>query len=503
MSSNFSRLKSDENGKLILEYNDKTRNLDEFAFIDKNNENKLIDFFGNVFYDPKVLEDLKSQILSGTEVMDLLQQNKMPKPGAVAYIRGKLMYYDITHSSISNFNLGYVQDVLEKTGNYTIFTTDNNTNFDKISDSLYFIVKRKDENNIPSDIPIPFKIEIVDESTNKLKAISVNLDNYSIDEEGDPPDIQVGDLIIQSGVWELLLAQETDLMSLDEKKLSKEYLSNQLKVIQNQIEILTSYKSSLENAGYSEDDPEYIKTVRQLNYQQALKEFYSAILDCETCDPNDESTWNDEVIAKKENLDEAKHELELPPPSTKEIIIKTIDRIGLSVMGSIDIYLTGYYEDPPSVTQAGVPDYISNVNLTNTHTSHFSGTSVGIKGINENLGVNYLLVKGSYNTDVKGTSNLSFVIDIAKVAGVEAQRGNYKYEAFSALFKVREHNFWDYTGGNVTWEYFVNMTPLTNDSSNPDYGKFRIDCQIKAYKDYHNANLGARWFATLNKIKGF
>lgn len=499
------RIKLDEDGNLVFSIKNKIKKSTDLVYIDRQ-LNKLTDFEGNIFYDPDVLNDLKSRIMSTDEVFELLNQDKIPKPGSLVYVRGKLMYYDITKSSISNMNLGHVVSVVESQQNYTIFTTDNNTKFEDISDDKYFIVKRNDANGIPSDVPSPFRIEVVDVNTNKLKAIKVSLDTYEIDPEGEPPDIQVDDLVIQAGSWEMLLSQPTDITSGDEEEdntINKDYLQTQLSQIQDQIDILSSYLNALTNAGYSEDDPEYIKTNRQLEYQQALHDLYEAIINCEQCDPNDQSTWTDEVLQKQQILNDKKQQLELPPPSTKEVIIRTIEKIGLSVMGSIDIYLTGFYEDPPAVTSAGIPSYISNVSMTDVQTSHFRGTSVGIKGTNENLGPNYLLVKGSYNADVKGTSSLSFILDIAKVAGVEGQRSNYKYEAFSALFKVKERNFWDYTQGSVTWEYFVNMVPLTNDPDSANYGKYRISCEIRAYKDYHNANLGARWFATLNKFRGF
>jgi len=497
----FSKIKI-QNGNLAFENTDgKVKEITKFAFIDKQN-NLLKDYWGETFYDPKVLEELKEQYRTGREVIELVSSEQPIKPGTMAYINGKMMFYDITKSDVANFSLGEVVSIVEEGTNYVIVTTNDNSNFEKIRDGIYFLVRRENENGIPEDVPQPFRVEVVDENQKKLKLIKIDLN--TLEDADSKPDVQVHDIIVQAGSWQMILSESSQIQSQSEGELSKDEIRKMLPSIQNQIQTLQAYLEAMENAGYTEDDPEYVKTQRQLEYQQALYDFYNALINCSSCDPNDESTWTSEVRNKKQALDQAKENLNIPPPSTKEVIIKTIEKIALSVMGSIDIYLTGYYEDPPSdLTSTGVPEWVSDVSITNVSTAHFRGTSVGIKGLKEDWGPNYMVIKASYNADVKCRSDISFIIDVAKVAGVEQQRGNYRYEAFSALFKVRERNFWDYDGGNVTWEYYVNMVPLTTDPDSEDYGKYRISCQIMAYKDYHNANLGARWFATLNKFRGF
>ena len=411
------------------------------------------------------------------------------------------MFYDITSTGLTNYSLGKITNVKIK-NNKAIVTTDDNTNFSKIKNEEYFIVKRKDTNGIPKDINKPYKITNVDKANFKLTLEPVNTTTYEID-LSITPDIKTNDILYQAGTWKMVLSQSTDINAKNTENITKDDLKTQNVSLETQIKTLQSYLSALQNAGYTNSDPEYIKTYNQLKYYQALYTFNKELIDCKTCDPKDENTWNNNVKTAKTDLIKAEKILQTPPPSTKEIIIQSINKIGLSVMGSIDIYITGHYENPPSPTNTSIPSYISNINITNVHTSHFKGTSVGIKGTNKNLGVNYMLIKASYNASQGGTATVKFTIDVAEAAGISDQRNNYDFQAFSALFKIKERNFWDYTGGNKTWQYFVNMVPVTTDKNSPNWGKYNIECQVSAYKDYHNAIIGARWFATMNKFRGF
>jgi len=460
-------------------------------------------------FDPIVfnmLKRLSKKIIDPKDLYNLIDSDQTQDilPGTLSYINGKLVYWDIYSTSISNKFFGNITNVKTiETGRYLI-TLDQSNDYSKYT---YVLLKRNDENGIPQDLSVLYKFDLDntlnDFENNKIVIEAYDYINNSIIDPGENAP-QVGDLLYQAGSWKMVLSETTEInTSTTQYGLTSEYMSTQVTTLIQQIDILEKYKTALENAGYTEDDPEYVKTVNQLNYYIAEKNFYEALLNCSTCDPNDETTWTDEVKAAKTALDEAQNALNVPPPSTKEIIIKSIDKIGLSVMGSIDIYMTGTYEDPPSPTTTSMPDWIENLEYTDVNTSNFRGVNQGFVGMNEDLGVNYAEFKGSYDANQGGTGYVKFIIDVAKVAGIESQRQNYKYEAFSALFKIKERNFWDYTGGSKTWQYFVNMTPLTNDYTSPNYGKYQIYCEVKAYKDYHNAVIGARWFATLNKFQGF
>ena len=463
-------------------------------------------------FDPIVYNEIKKlakKLIDPKDVYNIIENNKISSiyPGTITYINGKLVYWDIYSTSLQNKFFGNITAVNNiDTGIYSI-TVDQDINIDSFTGINYLLLKREDENGIPQDIPQPYLIDLnnpnTDFSKNKIVIKSVDISKNIVDPGENAP--QVNDQVYQSGSWKMVLSENTDINSNSStgSGLTEDFMKTQITVLDQQINILEKYKTALENAGYSEDDPEYIKTVNQLNYYNAQKNFYQALIDCDKCDPNDDSTWTDTVVAAHNYLTAAEDDLNVPPPSTKEIIIKSIDKIGLSVMGSIDIYMTGYFEDAPDPTSTSLPNWISSLDYTNVDTAHFKGKDQGFVGMNDNLGVNYAIFKGSYSADEGGTGYVKFIIDIADAAGVASQRQNYKYEAFSALFKIKERNFWDYTGGNKTWEYFVNMTPVTNDYNSSDYGKYQIYCEVKAYKDYHNAVIGARWFSTLNKFQGF
>jgi len=468
-------------------------------------------------FDPILYNEFKKVeklIMPPDQVKKMIEQESKIPPGLITYIDGQLKFWDITKSSINSKYYGKLTSITvlstDEDGNGCSFlivfdsNTSNNNDLKKIDG--YLIMKRLDSNGIPQDINQPYIVDYDDSKSDPdnykivIKPIDlINTDNTTCILEGP----QVDDMVYSAGSWQMILSQDSNVNVNTSGGLTPDYLQSQVVTLNNQINMLETYKTALDNAGYSDSDPEYIKTTNQLNYDSAIKDFYQALLDCDSCDPNDETTWNDEVTAADQKVKDAADAMNVPPPSTKEIIIQSIDKIGLSVMGSIDIYMTGHFEDAPDPTDTTQPDWLQNLSYTDNDTSHFKGKDQGFVGMNNAMGVNYAIFKGSYNANAGGTGYVSFDIDVAEAAGVGAQRQNYKYSAFSALFKIKERNFWDYTGGHKTWQYFVNMTPKTSDITSPEYGKFHIYCEVKAYKDYHNAIIGARWFATLNKFQGF
>lgn len=117
------------------------------------------------------------------------------------------------------------------------------------------------------------------------------------------------------------------------------------------------------------------------------------------------------------------------------------------------------------------------------------------------------------------TGTVTLTLDAAKAAGLENNkfngsklnkkwRGNYRYTAFSALFKIREERFWDNatypnTLYNDTMQYAVNMIPVTNDPDSADYGKFTISVVVSSTASYNSANVGCRWLVSISKFRNF
>lgn len=174
--------------------------------------------------------------------------------------------------------------------------------------------------------------------------------------------------------------------------------------------------------------------------------------------------------------------------------------LAINTIGSIDIQLTTSNQYSGSVS--GTPSYISSV----------SGAS--LLGNAPSIGSNYSVMQGQYSSSGNGyVSNVTFVIDIANACGLQNNKyssgttinpkwkGNFMINAFSALFKMSENNFWDYVGNNATWEYSINMIPVTTDPDNSNYGKFNVSAKVWAAKTYHNANIGARWLGTATKYR--
>jgi hypothetical protein len=201
----------------------------------------------------------------------------------------------------------------------------------------------------------------------------------------------------------------------------------------------------------------------------------------------------------------------------------------ITAIGSLDMQFTVQNIYTGSVDQPGTPNYISN--FTNPQYSPplvlgggtAQNTAPYILGNASSLGVNYTVINtqygsvggsysGGYAYNTSGT--VTMVIDIAKACGLEdnqylpggttinpAWKGNYKFDAFSSLFKMKELYFWDYIGTHATFEYSVNMIPQTNDYTNANYGKYNVSSTLYGAASYHSANLGARWMGIATKVR--
>jgi hypothetical protein len=87
-------------------------------------------------------------------------------------------------------------------------------------------------------------------------------------------------------------------------------------------------------------------------------------------------------------------------------------------------------------------------------------------------------------------------------------RGNYRFSAFSALFKVREERFWNVYGASTTqgrslFNYEINMTPFTDDPDDSDYGKYTVTITVASPQSRNSSNIGVRWLVSVNKFRNF
>jgi hypothetical protein len=197
----------------------------------------------------------------------------------------------------------------------------------------------------------------------------------------------------------------------------------------------------------------------------------------------------------------------------------------ITTIGSLDMQFTIQNAYTSSVDQTGTPSYISNFVNTPAATPLVIGQGPSqvrapyILGNASNLGANYTVINTQYGVSKTGgiyafgcAGTVTMVIDVAKACGLQdnqyladgitinsAWKGNYKFDAFSSLFKISEKNFWDYVSGNDTVEYSVNMNPQTNDYTNANYGKYNVSSTLYAAASYHGANLGARWMGIATK----
>lgn len=214
----------------------------------------------------------------------------------------------------------------------------------------------------------------------------------------------------------------------------------------------------------------------------------------------------------------------VPEPLGANSAVRLSDLVSLpsdlfiNVLGSLDIQLTTTNGLTGSVSQAGAPSYI------------YSPSNATIVGQANTIGQNYSVINSTYNTTGGGglRSIVTMRIDVANAAGLSNTRyipgmgeteantrpdwkGNYDFQAFSALFKIYEINFWDYPwlsgaspgnaakGTGATMAFYVNMTPVSSDYENVYWGHYNIECNVYAVADYHNANIGARWFGLATK----
>jgi hypothetical protein len=193
-------------------------------------------------------------------------------------------------------------------------------------------------------------------------------------------------------------------------------------------------------------------------------------------------------------------------PLVKALIARMIRDIIYNAIGSFDLYMEAGH------TPGAPPSWLNSFqnHRGNNWFSH----------LNTGMGINYAVFAGNYETQnntsnantvgfhsgnatseplkTHVTTHFTFHINVAEVAGIPlAKRGDYNYNAVSSLFKVSELNFWDYGGGGVQWRYAVDMAPVDN------VGTFRVSIELFAFKSYHAAEIGARWFTTMNKFQNY
>lgn len=208
----------------------------------------------------------------------------------------------------------------------------------------------------------------------------------------------------------------------------------------------------------------------------------------------------------------------------------------ITAIGSLDLQFTVQNAYTATVDEPGTPSYISSfVNSPYTPQLRLGvgtsqTTSPYILGNASTLGDNYTVINTQYGSVRTGSpiyssggeyyayhtnGTITMVIDVALACGLEnnqylpggainpAWKGNYRFDAFSSLFKMKEYNFWDYVGApnSDTFEYSVNMIPQTNDYTNANYGKYNVSSTVWAAASYHSANLGARWMGIATKVR--
>jgi hypothetical protein len=240
----------------------------------------------------------------------------------------------------------------------------------------------------------------------------------------------------------------------------------------------------------------------------------------------------------------------------------------ITTMGSLDLQFSIQNQYTSIVDLPGLPNYILsfsnpqytpalNVGFKSTNLDNYNNigtpqnTAPYIIGNASTLGTNYTIINAQFGELVTGQIGLlpgytpgtnvnpglktppapltgnaarcvrgtaTLVIDAAKSAGLEDNkfngtklntkwRGNFKYTAFSALFKVREERFWDVSYEenlyNDTMHYEVQMIPVTNNADSVDYGKFTISVIVASTASYNSANIGCRWLVSISKFRNF
>jgi hypothetical protein len=202
----------------------------------------------------------------------------------------------------------------------------------------------------------------------------------------------------------------------------------------------------------------------------------------------------------------------------------------ITTIGSLDLQFTTVNANAGSVDASGVPAYISSFSNPQHSNPLLSGIGTSnqtvapyILGNASSLGTDYTVINTQYNS-VRGDPNptgyshvsgtVTMVIDLALASGLSndqylpgtstvnpSWKGNYKFDAFSSLFKIKEYNFWDYINAQDTFEYSVNMVPQSLDYTNSNYGKYNVSAVLWAAQAYHSANLGARWMGIATKVR--
>jgi hypothetical protein len=235
-----------------------------------------------------------------------------------------------------------------------------------------------------------------------------------------------------------------------------------------------------------------------------------------------------------------------------------------TTVGSFDLQFSTQNKYTANVTSVGTPSYITSFSNPQYSSPFLCGydepTTAGISqntapfivGNADSLGGNYTIINAQFgelitNAATSGQGGLSgstanpglistpfplsgncanfvkgrinMVLDAAVAAELENNqyngsfinpkwKGNYKYTAFSAIFKIREVNFWNHYGygqtlGNDEFHYEIDMIPVTEDAESADYGKFNVSIIAASTASYNSLNLGFRWLITVNKFRNF
>jgi hypothetical protein len=235
----------------------------------------------------------------------------------------------------------------------------------------------------------------------------------------------------------------------------------------------------------------------------------------------------------------------------------------VTTMGSLDIQFSIQNKFTSAVDSSGTPNYISNfvcnyfsgapLNTGYSSTTNDDYNTLGtsqsgppsIVGNASTKGVNYTVINAQYNRDPSNyddsgnliSSNnfhppsgrltytsgsvavnvmgiITMVIDAAVASGLEDTkyigsyinpkwRGNFRYTAFSSLFKIREERFWDRAGGHNNFSQEIQMTAVTADPDSANYGKFNVTIKAESPSSVHAKNLGFRWLVSIVKYRNF
>jgi hypothetical protein len=238
----------------------------------------------------------------------------------------------------------------------------------------------------------------------------------------------------------------------------------------------------------------------------------------------------------------------------------------VTALGSLDIQFSIQNKLTSSVDSSGTPNYISNfvcnyfsgapLNTGYSSTTNDNYNNMGtpqsgppsIIGNASSKGVNYTIINAQYNRDPSNyddsgnlistnnfqtpSSRLSYtsgsvavnvmgiitlVIDAAVASGLEDNkymvddptrinpkwRGNFKYTAFSSLFKIREERFWNRAYNHNNFAQEIQMVAVTADQDSANYGKFNVTIKAESSSSEFAKNLGFRWLVSIVKNRNF